>query len=115
VARRKPYRSKERIDTTAVTALHVTSSVHYPVGTRLVGRVIDVSCAGIDFTSESPLALGDRLRVDTLVEGVTIHGEATVGQTATAAFGRARAGRQFTRLPLVTQHALEALTARKAA
>jgi hypothetical protein len=110
VARRKPYRTKERIETTAMTTLHVISSAHHPLGTRLLGRVIDISAGGVGLTSESPLEVGDRIRVDATVEGITIHTEARIVQASRATFGRWRAGCQFTALPLPTQHALDALS-----
>jgi PilZ domain len=115
VTRRKPYRLKQRIETNATVTLHVITSSHHPVGTSLTGRVIDISSSGIGFTSETPLEIGDRLRIDTTIEGVTIHAEATVVQTSRAAFGRHRAGCQFTRLPLPTQHAIDAIAKLKAA
>jgi hypothetical protein len=115
VTRRKPYRTAERIETSAVTALHIITSSQHPVGETLLGRVLDVSADGIGFTSEAPLDLGDRLQVNATIEGLTIHAQATVVQTSRAPFGRFRTGCQFTRLPLATQHALEALTRRCAA
>jgi PilZ domain len=78
-----------------VTTLHVITSDHHPVGETLVARVVDVSAGGVGFTSESALAVGDRLRVDANIEGITVHAEATVVQTSRAAFVRFRAGRQF--------------------
>lgn len=110
VTRRKPYRGKARIDTTDVSTLHIVSSACHPVGTRVLARVFDISPGGIGFTSETQLERGDRVRIDTDIEGITVHGEALVVRTSRAAFGRFRAGCQFTRLPLATQHSLEQFT-----
>jgi hypothetical protein len=111
VTRRKAYRAKDRIDTTDAATLYILGSAHHPVGECLIARVVDISPGGIGLTSESPLDRGDRVRIDTVIEGITIHTEALVVQTSSAAFGRFRAGCQFTRLPLATQHALERFTA----
>jgi hypothetical protein len=115
VTRRKPHRGKERIDTTELSDVHVLSSARHPVGTSLLARVVDVSPGGIGFTSDSQLDRGDRVRIHTEIEGITIHGDALVVQTSPAAFGRFRAGCQFTRLPLATQHALDHLVLDEAA
>jgi hypothetical protein len=109
VRRRKPYRTKERIEATAIATLHVIASQHHQLATPLLGRVIDLSSSGIGFTTESQLTAGDRLRIDTHIAGVTLHAEITVVQTGRIAFGRWRAGCQFTRLPLHTQHQLDQL------
>jgi PilZ domain len=111
VTRRRAYRTKERIDTTDVATLEILSSAHHRVGECLLARAFDISPGGIGFTSEIQVDRGDRVRVDTAIAGITIHAEALVVQTSTAPFGRFRAGCQFTRLPLATQHALEAFTA----
>jgi hypothetical protein len=110
VRRRKPYRAKERIEATAIATLHVIASQHHQLATPLLGRVIDLSSSGIGFTTESQLTVGDRLRIDTHIAGVTLHAEITVVQTGRIAFGRWRAGCQFTQIPLHTQHQLDQLT-----
>ena len=115
VTRRKPYRTAERIETSAMTTMHIVSSGHHPVGETLLGRVLDISPGGLGFTSEAPLDIGDRLQVNATIEGITIHAQATVVQTGRVAFGRFRAGCQFTRIPLATQHAIKALATEKAA
>jgi hypothetical protein len=85
VTRRKAYRAKDRIDTTDAATLYILGSAHHPVGECLIARVVDISPGGIGLTSESPLDRGDRVRIDTVIEGITIHTEALVVQTSTAA------------------------------
>jgi hypothetical protein len=111
VRRRKPYRAKQRIPATAIATLHVIVAQHHQLATPLLGRVIDLSSSGIGFTTESQLTVGDRLRIDAGIAGVTLHAEVSVVQSERIAFGRWRAGCQFTRLPLRTQHQLDQLTA----
>jgi hypothetical protein len=95
---------------TAIATLHVIAAQHHQLATPLLGRVIDLSSSGIRFTTESQLAVGDRLRINTSIAGVTLHAEISVVQTGRSAFGRWRAGCQFAWLPLHTQHQLDQLT-----
>jgi hypothetical protein len=118
VRRRKPYRSKERVEADSAASLHVIASKRLELATTLFARVLDVSASGIGFSTEAELEAGDRLRIDTAIGAVKINAEIRVVQSGRMSFGRWRAGCQFTRLPLETEHLLEQLAAhpsRKAA
>jgi len=109
VLRRKPYRLKERITADSAASIRVVSSEHTAGGSTLVGRLLDISSSGVGMSVETHLEKGDRLQVDTTVQGVRVLGELTVVQASKMAFGRWRIGCQFTHLPLATQHDIERL------
>ncbi len=109
VLRRKPYRLKERIAADSAASLRVVSSERASAGTALVARLLDLSSSGVGLSVETQLEKGDRLQVDTTVQGVRVLGELMVVQTSKMAFGRWRVGCQFTHLPLATQHDIDRL------
>jgi PilZ domain-containing protein len=109
VLRRKPYRLKERITADSAASIRVVSSQRAGSGSTLVGRLLDISSSGVGMSVETTLEKGDRLQVDTTVQGVRVLGELTVVQASKMAFGRWRIGCQFTHLPLATQHDIDRL------
>jgi hypothetical protein len=109
VLRRKPYRLKERITADSAASIRVVSSQHAAGGSTFVARLLDISSSGIGMSVETHLEKGDRLQVDTTVQGVRVLGELTVVQASKMAFGRWRIGCQFTHLPLATQHDIDRL------
>jgi hypothetical protein len=111
VLRRKPYRLKERIVANATASLRVITSSRVQPSTTLVGRLLDVSSSGVGVSLETELEVGDRLSIDTSVEGVRVQGELVAMQATKIAFGRWRLGCQFTQLPIATQHEIDRLAA----
>jgi hypothetical protein len=111
VLRRKPYRLKERVATDSTATLRVVSASSIPSGTTLLGRLLDISSSGVGLSLETPLAAGDRLEIDTSVQGVRVLGELVALQSAKMAFGRWRTGCQFVQLPIQTQHRIDELAA----
>jgi PilZ domain len=109
VLRRKPYRLKERVAADSAASIRVVSSHGAAPGAALVARLLDISSSGVGLSVETQLETGDRLQVDTTVQGVRVLGELTVVQASKMAFGRWRIGCQFTHLPLATQHDIDAL------
>jgi hypothetical protein len=114
VRRRKPYRAKERAPADAVANLHVITAKHFRLGEALFARVLDISSSGIGLTADQEFTIGDRLRLDTSINGITISAEISVVATTRIAFGRFRIGCQFRHLPLDTQHKLDALATQHA-
>jgi hypothetical protein len=109
VQRRKPYRAKPRTETDSLASLHVIRAERAAVAATVLGRVVDLSASGVGVSTNTELDIGDRLRIETQIGGVSIDGEIRVVKAARMAFGRWRLGCQFTRLPLDTQHQIEQL------
>jgi hypothetical protein len=109
IARRKPYRAKERVPADAVANLHIIAAHRVRPGEAMFARVLDVSSSGIGLSTDQELTVGDRLRVETIIESVAISAVATIVATNRLAFGRFRLGCEFRHLPLQTQHQLDAL------
>jgi hypothetical protein len=111
VLRRKPYRLKERIAADSTASLRVVTSSRVQPSTALVGRLLDISSSGVGISLEAQLEVGDRLQIDTSVDGVRVLGELVAMQATKMAFGRWRLGCQFTQLPIATQHEIDRLAA----
>jgi hypothetical protein len=92
VLRRKPYRLKERIATNSTATLRVVTSSRVAPSTTLLGRLLDISSSGVGISLESQLEVGDRLQIDTSVDGVRVLGELAAMQATKMAFGRWRLG-----------------------
>jgi c-di-GMP-binding flagellar brake protein YcgR len=99
VARRKPYRLKERIETDASVELTALKSSTSSLGARLVGRMLDISSSGAGLLLDQELGIGDRVQIETEMPGLHVSSQATVVQVERASFGRWRLGCQFTMLP----------------
>jgi PilZ domain len=111
VLRRKPYRLKERVAAESTAALRVITSSSLGPGTELLGRLLDISSSGAGLSLETELTAGDRIAIDTSVNGIRVIGEAVAMQSSRMAFGRWRVGCQFTGLPILTQHQIDELAA----
>jgi hypothetical protein len=111
VLRRKPYRLKERVAADSTAALRVITSSSLAPGTELLGRLLDISSSGAGLSLEAELTAGDRIAIDTSVNGIRVIGEAVAMQSSRMAFGRWRVGCQFTGLPILTQHQIDELAA----
>jgi hypothetical protein len=109
IARRKPYRAKERVATDAVAHLHIIAAKDFALGHAVFARVVDVSSRGIGLATDQEFAVGDRLRLDTSIKGIAISAEISVVATTRIAFGRFRTGCRFRHIPLDTQRGLDAL------
>ena len=109
VLRRKPYRLKDRVATDCTATLRTVSASSMPPGTRLLGRLLDISSSGVGVSLETPLEVGDRLEIDTSVHGIRVLGELVAMQASRMAFGRWRVGCQFVQLPIQTQHRIDEL------
>jgi hypothetical protein len=114
VRRRKPYRAKDRAPADAVAHLHVIAAKHFRLGEALFARVLDVSSSGIGLAADQEFTIGDRLRLDTSIDGIAISAEISVVATTRIAFGRFRTGCQFRHIPLDTQHELDTLATSRA-
>jgi hypothetical protein len=115
ITRRKPYRAKERASTDAVANLSVIAAKHFRPAQTLFARVIDVSASGVGLAAEQELAIGDRLRLQTSIEGIPLSADITVVAKSRIAFGRWRTGCRLHGLLPGTAHQLDALTTRNQA
>jgi hypothetical protein len=106
VTRRKPHRTAQRGDARAGAAIFVVCAANHGLGTELRGEVVDVSAGGIGLATSAPVQPGDRLRVETVYDGIGIRGEVQVVAVDRGAAGTWRAACRFTRLPLETAHEL---------
>ena len=83
------------------------------INSALVGMVAAeffLSSSGIGLAADQEFPIGDRMRLGTSINGIAISAEISVVATTSIAFGRFRTGCQFRRMPLDTQHKLDALT-----
>ena len=111
VLRRKPYRLKERVAADSTATLRVVTASSLASGTTFLGRLLDISSSGVGLSLETELAIGDRIAIDTSVQGVRVLGEAVAIKASRMAFGRWRVGCQFVGLPIQTQHRIDDLAA----
>jgi len=111
VLRRKPYRLKERVTTDSTATLRVVTASQLASGTTFLGRLLDISSSGVGLSLETELAIGDRIAIDSTVQGVRVLGEAVAIKASKMAFGRWRVGCQFVGLPIQTQHRIDDLAA----
>lgn len=111
VLRRKPYRLKERVTTDSTATLRVVTASQLASGTTFLGRLLDISSSGVGLSLETELGIGDRIAIDTTVQGVRVLGEAVAIKASKMAFGRWRVGCQFVGLPIQTQHRIDDLAA----
>src|SRR3954447_12299628 len=111
VLRRKPYRLKERVAAESTARLRVITASSLASGTELLGRLLDISSSGAGLSLEAELTVGDRIAIDTSVNGIRVLGEAVAMQSSRMAFGRWRVGCQFAGLPILTQHQIDELAA----
>lgn len=112
VARRKPYRLKERMETDASVELRVLKSAASSPGAVVVGRMLDISSSGAGLLLDQELGIGDRLQIETQIPGLHISSQAAVVQVERASFGRWRLGCQFTMLPPNQERRIDQFVAR---
>jgi hypothetical protein len=100
IERRKPYRTEARAPAsdlvTHLAVVHIVDAKRLPHNTKVNVRMVDLSAAGIGFTSDRPFDAGDIVIVTTQVDGHTCHFHARVLNATGSLYGRSRIGCQIT-------------------
>ncbi|HSD03402.1 MAG TPA: PilZ domain-containing protein [Gaiellales bacterium] len=102
------HRRSKRARRTDQADIVVLYSKGLDAGTRMVGRLADISEDGVAFVSELPLAIGDRVMLSIHVGARPITLEAQVVRDETVAFGRHRIGCEVN---AIAEHDRKAVTA----
>lgn len=95
VARRKPYRDRNRQDVEDIATVSVTAAKRLRAGDELTTRLLDVTADSAAFLTERPLELGDQILITTTVNDRPISTGARVIHASRQAFGRNRIGCEF--------------------